>query len=122
WGSERRTNKYAARTSPSAARGAAASTYRGRGRSRGLQRVFHVREGLELLRPQVPVDLLDLAHVDVGDDVAGRGVARDRAARAFERHALHRRDQLVAVGVAAGLLQRLGEQTQALTGAERGEV
>ena len=49
-------------------------------------------------------------------------IDRDRAARAFPGHALHRRDQLVAVGIAAGLLQRLVDEMQAVIGAERGEV
>ena len=50
------------------------------------------------------------------------GVDRDRAARAFEGHAFHGRDQGVAVGIAVGLLQRLVEQVQAVIAAERDEV
>ena len=55
-------------------------------------------------------------------DVARLRIDRDRAARAFPRHALHRRDQRVAVGIAAGLLQRLIDQVHAVIGAERNEI
>src|SRR6201995_318114 len=76
----------------------------------GLAGVLHVREGLELDIVELAVLLLDLADVDVLDDVARLRVDRDRAARALPLHALHGLDQLVAVGVAARLLERLVDQ------------
>src|ERR1700742_2424797 len=66
----------------------------------GLAGVLHGLEGLELDIVEFTVLLLDLADVDVLDDVAGLGIDRDRTARALPFHALHGLDQLVAVGVA----------------------
>jgi hypothetical protein len=71
---------------------------------------------------KLPVGLHDFADIDVADDVAGIRVDRDRTARALPRHALHRRDQGVAIVIAAGLLKRLVNEVQAITGAERDEI
>src|SRR2546426_3223381 len=85
--------------------------------SRSLLRlagILHRLEGREFDVVEFAVDLLDLADIDVLYDVAGFGIDRDRAARAFPLHALHRRDQRIAIGLAAGLLQRLVDQADAV--------
>src|SRR5208282_5908913 len=87
-----------------------------------FHRVLHVRKSLELGVPELPVYLFDLAHVDVVHDVAGVRIDRDRAARAFPGHALHRCDQSVAVGVAARLLERFVEEVHAVIAAQRDEI
>src|SRR5579883_1289153 len=87
-----------------------------------LARILDVLEGLELDIVELAIDLLDLADVDILHDVAGLGVDRDRPARAFPCHPLHGLDQLVAVGVAAGLLQRLIDQVDAVIAADRHEA
>ena len=55
-------------------------------------------------------------------DVAGLGIDLDGAARALEADALGRRDQAVAIGLAAGLLQRLVDDVHAVVAADRAEV
>src|SRR4030081_2472435 len=81
-----------------------------------LQRILDRIEGRELDVVELALHLLDLADVDVLDDVAGLRIDRDRAARAapwsdrdraaraFPFHALHRIDQGFAVGLALGLI------------------
>src|SRR4051812_13418572 len=76
----------------------------------GLAGILHRLEGREFDVVEFAVDLLDLADVDVLHDVAGFRIDRDRAARAFPLHALHRIDQRIAVGLSAGLLQSLVDQ------------
>ena len=63
-----------------------------------------------------------LADVDVLHDVAGLRIDRHRAARAFPLHALGSGDQRVAVGLAAGLLERLVDEVHAVIAADREEV
>src|ERR671939_702056 len=87
-----------------------------------LAGVLHRLKGLELDIVELAIDLLHLADVDVLHDVARFRIDRDRAARAFPLHALHGLDQLVAVGVAAGLLQRLIDQVNAVIAADRNEA
>src|SRR5260221_13838288 len=84
-----------------------------------LAGILHRLKSREFDVVEFAVDLLDLADVDVLDDVAGFRIDRDRAARAFPLHALHRLDQRVAVGLAAGLLQLLKDQTNAVITAHR---
>src|SRR5262245_42965771 len=79
----------------------------------GLAGILHCLEGREFDVVEFTVDLLDLADVDVLHDVAGFRIDRDRAARALPLHPLHRLDQRIAVSVAAGLLQRLVDQSDA---------
>src|SRR5262249_14542918 len=55
-----------------------------------FQRVFDGIEGRELDIVKLALHLLDLADVDVLDDVARLRIDRDRSARAFPFHALHR--------------------------------
>src|SRR6266850_4040114 len=88
----------------------------------GLAGILHRLEGREFYVVEFAVDLLDLADVDVLHDVAGFRIDRDRAARAFPLHALHRLDQRIAVGLAAGLLQRLVDQADAVIAADRHEA
>src|SRR4051812_17200640 len=76
----------------------------------GLAGILHRLEGREFDVIEFAVDLLDLADVDVLHDVAGFRIDRDRAARAFPLHALHRLDQRIAIGLAAGLLQGFVDQ------------
>src|SRR5262249_34695213 len=87
-----------------------------------LHRILHRLEGLELDVVQLAVHLLDLAEVDVLHDVAGVGIDRDDSARALPFHALHGGDELVALGLAVGLLQRLVDEMHAVIAAERDEV
>ena len=71
---------------------------------------------------ELAVLLLDLADVDVLNDVARLRIDRDRAARALPGHALHGGDQRIAVGLAAGLLQRRVHQVHAVIAADRHEI
>src|SRR5450631_2203593 len=60
---------------------------------RRLHRILDGIKGFELDVEELPVLLLDLAHVDVLDDVASLGIDRDRPARTFPFHPFHGRDQ-----------------------------
>src|SRR3990172_3969344 len=72
-----------------------------------------------LLRPGgLGAYFFNRADIDRLDDVAGLGVDGNRAARAFPFHALGGRDQAVAVGLAAGLLQRLVDEVHAVPAAD----
>src|SRR3954469_1390775 len=88
----------------------------------GLAGILHRLKSREFDVVQFAVDLLDLADVDVLHDVAGFRIDRDRAARAFPLHALHRLDQRIAVGLSAGLLQSLVDQADAVIAADRHEA
>src|SRR6266540_137852 len=88
----------------------------------GLAGILHRLEGREFDVVEFAVDLLDLADVDVLHDVAGLRIDRDRATGAFPLHTLHRLDQRIAVGLAAGLLQRLVDQADAVIPADRHEA
>src|ERR1700744_1214479 len=87
-----------------------------------LGRILHVRNGRELDIVELAVLLLDLADIDVLDDVAGVRIDRDRAARALPLHPLHGCEQLVAVGIATRLLQRFIDQVDAVISADRHEA
>src|ERR1035437_8000291 len=94
-------------------------------RATSLLRLAGVLDGLEGLEfdvVELAVDLLDLADVDVLHDVAGLRIDRDRAARAFPLHPLHGFDERVAVGLAAGLFQRLIDQMDAVIAAHGHEA
>ena len=90
--------------------------------SRRLHRVFHVRNRFEFGIPQLAVLLLDLADIDVLDDVAGVRVDRDRAPRAFPRHPFHGADERVAIDRARGLPQRLIDDVHSVVAADREKV
>src|SRR3954466_8395259 len=85
----------------------------------GLARILDGVEGLELDVVELAVDLLDLADVDVLDDVAGFRINRDRAAWALPGHALHRGKQRIAIRLALGLLHGLVDQVDAIVAADR---
>src|SRR5271170_7585838 len=84
-----------------------------------LHRVLDVLDLVELDVAQAVADLLDAADVDREDDVAGLRIDRDRAARALPAHALGGGDERIAVGLAAGLLQRLVDELHAVIAADR---
>src|SRR6476469_10042969 len=88
----------------------------------GLAGVFDGFKGLEFDVVELAVDLLDLADVDVLHDVAGFRIDRNRAARALPLHSLHGADQRVAVGLPAGLFERLVDQVNAVIAADRHEA
>src|SRR5437763_13959356 len=73
----------------------------------GFDRVLHLLDLVELDIDDFAIHLLDTADVDGLDDVARLGVDRDRPARALPGHPLHGADQLLAIGIANGLLPRL---------------
>src|ERR1700716_4152647 len=87
-----------------------------------LASVFHGLESLEFDVVELAVDLFDLADIDVLHDVAGFRIDRDRAARAFPLHPLHRLDQAIAVGLTPGLFQRRIDQLNAVIAADRHEA
>ena len=67
-----------------------------------LHGVPHCLEGRKLGVVELPVYLFDLADIDVVHDIPGLRIDGHWAARAFPGHALHRRQQGIAVGSAAG--------------------
>src|SRR2546421_6294246 len=115
---------------PPASRRAAPSTAGARGKPRApaarlllhFQRVFDGVEGGELHVVKLAIDLLDLADVDILNDLARLRVNGNRPARAFPFHSLHRGDQGLAVGLALGLLEGLVDEVHAIVTAERDEV
>src|SRR6476659_8629740 len=74
-----------------------------------LQRILDGIKGRELDIVELALHLLDLADVDVLNDVARLRIDRDRAARALPFHSFHGADQPIAIGRAAGLPQRFIE-------------
>src|SRR5262245_20617708 len=77
-------------------------------------RILDVLDLVERHVDELAADLLDLADIDRLHDVAGLGIDRHRAARAVPFHSLGGGDQGVAVGLAAGLLQRLVDRVHAV--------
>src|SRR6202167_5941389 len=95
----------------------------------GLRRVhlfpyiLDVRESLELDIGQLAVPLLDAADIDVLDDIVGSGVDRERAARAARRLVGREdRHRLVAVELAAGLLDDVEDHRHAVPALNGGEI
>src|SRR5262249_51632153 len=87
-----------------------------------LDRVLDVLDLVDLDIEQLPGDFFDTTDIDRLDDVARIGVDRDRAARALPLHSLGGRDQRVAVGLAARLLQGFVDQVHAVPAADRIDV
>src|SRR5262245_25885649 len=87
-----------------------------------VRRIFHVRDRFELDVDDVVADLFDPADVDVLNYVAGCRIDRDRAARALPLHPLGGCDEGIAVGLAAGLLERLINEVHAVIAADREAV
>src|SRR5215470_1656853 len=84
--------------------------------------VLHVLDLVEWNVDQLAADLLHPSDVDRLYDVTRLGIDRHRAARAVPFQALGGRDQRVAVGLAAGLLQGLVDGVHAVIAADREEV
>src|ERR1043166_1368069 len=101
-----------------------AATYRPRVRAPAgrLLRVLDVRDGGNVDVDQLAADLFDPADIDVLYHVAGFGIDRHRAARAFPLQALGRGDQGIAVGLTFGLFQRRVDDVHAVIAADREEV
>src|SRR5580692_419278 len=76
--------------------------------------VLHCLKGRKLDVVELPVYLFDLADIDVVHDIAGLRIDVKWAARAFPSHALHRRQQGIAVGSAAGPFQSFVDQVHAV--------
>src|SRR5262249_32439936 len=87
-----------------------------------LDRVLHVLDLVDLDIKKLACDFFYAPDIDRLDDVAGFGVDRNRAPRALPLHALGRGDEGLAVGVAAGLLERLVDQVHAVPAADRVDV
>ena len=87
-----------------------------------LQRIFDRFEGSKRDRVELPIHLLDLAHVHVLHDLARVGINRKIGPRGLSHFmpfiAL---DQSVAFSLAAGLLERFGDEVHAVIAAERDE-
>src|SRR5262245_62536057 len=89
---------------------------------RGLARFLDRFDGGELNVVKLAVLLLDFADIYVLHDVARLWIDRDRATRALPAHALYGLDKRVAVGPAAGFLERLVDQVHAVISPDRHEV
>jgi hypothetical protein len=89
---------------------------------RCLRRVLDVGNRGDFHGDQMAVDLLDLANIDRLDDVTGLRIDRNRPARTFPVQAPGGVDERLAVGLAAGLLQRGVDQVHAVIAADREEV
>src|SRR4051812_48626308 len=81
---------------------------------RRLDRVFHILHGRELDIPELAVHPFHPAQIDVADDIARFRVDGHWAARAFPRHAFHRADEAVAVGLAAGFSDGFRDEMHAV--------
>src|SRR2546421_3791664 len=79
----------------------------GPGTVASLPRVFLIGKLVEFDVVETAAGFLDLADIHRLHHVACFRIDHDRSARAIELHSLHCRDELVAIGRAAGLLQRL---------------
>src|SRR5712671_6426397 len=79
---------------------------------RGFHRVLNSLKGSELDIVELAVDLLDLADINILDDVPRLRIDRYRPARALPFHAFHSAHERVAVGSAIGLLEGLIPRAQ----------
>src|SRR5580704_10845019 len=84
-----------------------------------LGRVLDAVDFVELDILQRLADLLDMTDINGLHDVARFRIDADRTARALPSHALGRRDQRVAVGLAAGLLQSFIDEMRTVVAADR---
>src|SRR5438128_9861755 len=84
--------------------------------------ILDVVDLVELDVPIVTVARLDLTDVDVLDNVARCRIDRHRAPWARPCHALHRRDDLLAVPRASGFLDGLVDETHAVVAPDRMKV
>src|SRR5215472_18910058 len=86
------------------------------------RRILDVLDLVERDVDELAADLLHPPDIDGLHHVAGIGVDRHRSARAVPLQPLGRRDQGIAVGVAARLLERLVDGMYAVIAADREEV
>ena len=91
-------------------------------RCRFLQGILYCLEGCELNGPGLAIQLFDFADIDVLHNVTSARVNRDRSARTFPFHALHGCNYRISASLAAGLFQRLEDQTDTIVAADRNEV
>src|SRR5262245_32302117 len=87
-----------------------------------LHRILDLLDLVKLDVAQFAVDLFDAADIDILDDVACLRVDGDGPARTLPRQALRRADQTLAVGLAAGFLQRLVDQVHPVPAPDREHV
>src|SRR5262245_1141492 len=87
-----------------------------------LDRILDLVKFGEFHVVQFAIQLRNLAHVDVLDDVARIRIDLDRSARTLPFHALHGVDQSVTIGRAIGLLERIIDQVHAVIATDRHEV
>src|SRR6266446_8697363 len=80
----------------------------------GLERILDVVDLVELDVDDLSADLLHAPDIDGLDDVAGLRIDRRLAARALPGHSLGGIDETFAVGLAAGLLERLVDDAHAV--------
>jgi hypothetical protein len=80
-------------------------------RCRFLQGILYCLEGCELNGPGLAIQLFDFADIDVLHNVTRARINRDRSARTFPFHAPRGCDYRISVSLAAGLFQRLVDQT-----------
>src|SRR5207247_10610729 len=86
------------------------------------RRVLDVLDLVEGNVDELVADLLHPPDIDRLHHVAGVGIDRHRAARALPLQTLGGGDEGIAVGLAAGLLQRLVDGVHAVIAADREEV
>src|SRR5216684_1858968 len=89
---------------------------------RGFHRVLNSLKGSELDIVELAVDPLDLADINVLDDVPRLRIDRYRSARALPFHTFHGADEGVAVGCAIGLLESLIDEVHSIVAADRKEI
>src|SRR5262245_48910759 len=85
-------------------------------------RILHVLDLVEDDVDELAADFLYPPDIDGLHHIAGIGIDRHRPARAVPLQALGRRDQSIAIGVAARLLQRLVDGMHAVIAADCEEV
>src|SRR6185369_5200883 len=117
-------SRVASGQAPSTARSRRTSS-RSRADARRSLRLAGILDGLldvELDVVELTVLALDLADVDVLDDVAGLRVDQELAARALEDLTLHRREQRIAAALALGRGERVVDDMHAVVAGDGHEV
>src|SRR5260370_32096143 len=84
---------------------------------RGFHRVLNSLKGSELDIVEFAVDPLDLADINILDDVSCLRIDRYRPARTLPFRAFHRAHERVAVGIAIGLLEGLIDEMHSIIAA-----
>src|SRR5262245_18304019 len=99
-----------------------AAPSRAAGELLGARWILDVLDLVEFDGASVPTGFLDAANVDGLADVARLRVDRNGATRALPFHSLGSGNVALAVGLAAGLLERLVDQVDAVPAADRVDV